>query len=71
MDCGHCRTFFIGLHRRCTISLNGECDCPICQGLCDCRHPVVAAQPDRLPDTYSDRVHDVNAGRQFGQKRKP
>jgi hypothetical protein len=68
VNCGHCRLFFIELHRRCTISLNGECDCPICQGVCDCRRPVVETL--RLPDTYSDRVVDINSGRQFGQRRK-
>jgi len=37
--CGHCRLFFIALHRRCTIHLNGECDCPICMGMCRCKRP--------------------------------
>lgn len=55
MNCPDCRLFFVELHRRCTIHLNGECDCPICQGVCDCKRPVVeqlrpsppAARPTR------------------------
>lgn len=36
MRCKHCKQFFKTLHRRCTVQLYGECDCPICQGVCSC-----------------------------------
>lgn len=37
MDCKHCREYFKSPLRGCTAHLCGECDCPGCQGLCDCR----------------------------------
>lgn len=65
MNCVHCRTFFIGLHRRCTIHLNGECDCPICQGLCDCKVAVVQLQPTAsMVEAYSA------VSRKFGERKK-
>jgi hypothetical protein len=48
-ECGHCRRFFLDLHRRCTINLNGECDCPICQGICNCEVPAREAMPKFEP----------------------
>ena len=72
MNCPDCHLFFLVLHRRCTVNLNGECDCPICQGLCDCKVAVREAMP-RLPHPEQDG--DITAypppGRKFGQKRKP
>jgi len=69
MNCGHCHLFFLVLHRRCTVNLNGECDCPICQGLCDCKIAVREAMP---PWGEHKEVTHINpdADRKFGQKRK-
>jgi hypothetical protein len=34
--CKYCREYHLSLGRNCTAML-GECDCPKCQGLCECR----------------------------------
>ena len=74
MDCPDCRLFFLELHRRCTINLNGECDCPICQGVCNCKVAAREAMP-RL--TTADTIHytadevQTITTRRFGEKRNP
>lgn len=33
--CKYCREYQLSLGRNCT-ALMGECDCPKCQGICEC-----------------------------------
>ena len=72
--CEDCRLFFLELHRRCTIHLNGECDCPICQGICDCKVAIREAMPRFPPHMTGSRYDavysDPNAGRKFGERKK-
>ena len=72
MTCKHCKQFFKTLHRRCTITLYGECDCPICQGVCGCKIAVREALPHlTTADTIhytADEVQTITT-RKFGDKR--
>lgn len=42
--CKHCRKYFIKLDRKCTLNAYGECDCPRCQGICECEDIVRALE---------------------------
>jgi hypothetical protein len=35
-ECKHCEKFH-ALGRYCTAKSHGECDCPKCQGFCECK----------------------------------
>jgi hypothetical protein len=37
MKCQNCKDWD-ALERPCTLASHGECDCPKCQGTCDCTH---------------------------------
>lgn len=41
MRCKHCEKYFGKLKRNCTKDILGECDCPVCQGLCNCEARTV------------------------------
>lgn len=47
MKCQHCREFFdeMGLH--CIANIHGECDCPKCQGYCECNEGYDYDEGDR------------------------
>ena len=64
MGCSSCRRFFQQLHRRCTIHLNGECDCPICQGVCSCKRPMTD-----LEETVFGDSQEMPPRRKFGDPR--
>lgn len=36
--CCHCRRFFAQF--RCAAATHGECDCPKCQGYCECGYAL-------------------------------
>lgn len=38
-QCKHCKKFFNELGYRCAAETHGECDCPKCQGMCQCSNP--------------------------------
>lgn len=37
-ECKHCSAFFKSY--RCGMTTHGECDCPKCQGMCECRSDI-------------------------------
>jgi len=58
--CQHCNKFFA--RYRCGAA-TGECDCPKCQGYCDCKFPVYSVywtnhgyESERCFDTVDDAV---------------
>jgi hypothetical protein len=42
--CRYCFYFFRALGRDCTKEVYLECDCPKCQGLCECEEGIDARQ---------------------------
>jgi hypothetical protein len=75
MSCKHCKKFFQTLHRRCTIHINGECDCPICQGVCSCHLSTDLNQTDLLisgrtwgTESNGHEVTVIPPSRKFGER---
>jgi len=64
--CKHCKRFFQTLHRRCTIHLNGECDCPVCQGLCWCTNRTPEIEVTN--ENFNDVMDIITPTRKFGEK---
>jgi DNA (cytosine-5)-methyltransferase 1 len=52
--CRHCRAF-TEIGRQCTAFIFGECDCPKCQGLCECYVPHAASV------SKSEQRHEAKA----------
>jgi hypothetical protein len=46
MTCSHCQQFFARF--RCSATTHGECDCPKCQGYCQCEEEIALREKDDL-----------------------
>ena len=49
MSCKYCQWFF-AVHR-CSAQTHGECDCPKCQGMCECH---IKDEPSAWMDQYGN-----------------